>query len=138
MTEPKFLLELLVRLFTDPPGFYRGGQHPDGGIGRQVRHIVFLPPLADEPHLLARHALYAIIEHSMFVAASDPNPAGGEAACQITFRAPAPGGLLPFFSGQHELRSDRKSVGDVVFSAVAGFRDGEGQSNIGRIDALAP
>ena len=51
MTEPKFLLELLVRLFTDPPGFYRGGQRPDGGIGRQVQHIVFLltcrPPLAD-------------------------------------------------------------------------------------------
>ena len=42
MTEPKFLLELLARLFTDPPGFYRGAQRPDGGIGRQIQHIVFL------------------------------------------------------------------------------------------------
>jgi hypothetical protein len=40
--EAKFLFELLVRLLTDPLGFYRGNQRLDGGIGRQVRHIVFL------------------------------------------------------------------------------------------------
>ena len=57
MVEPKFLFELLVRLFTDPSGFDRGGEPLDGGIRRQVRHIVFLPssrpPLADEPDLVA-------------------------------------------------------------------------------------
>src|ERR1700691_1141644 len=61
VVEPKLLLELLVSLFTDPPGLDRGSERLDGGIGRQVRHIVFLlpsrPPLADEPDLVTRHAL---------------------------------------------------------------------------------
>ena len=30
VVEPKLLLELLVRLFTDPSGFDRGGEHLDG------------------------------------------------------------------------------------------------------------
>ena len=41
MVKPEFLFELLVRLFTDPPGFNRGGQHLDRGVGRQVRGIIF-------------------------------------------------------------------------------------------------
>ena len=53
MVEPQLFLELLVGLFTDPPGLDGGSERLDGGIGRQVRHIVFLlpgrPPLADEP-----------------------------------------------------------------------------------------
>ena len=141
MVEPKFLFELLVRLFTDPSGFDRGGQRLDGGIGRQVRHIVFLlagrTPLADEPHLVARHALDAIIEHSMLMAIRNPNTAGGEEACQPTFRAPTPADLFPFFLGQHRLGGDRRPVRDVVFSAFSRFCDGEGQGNIGRIDVLA-
>ena len=44
VVEPKLLLELLVGLFTDPSGLDRGSERLDGGIGRQVRHIVFLLP----------------------------------------------------------------------------------------------
>ena len=76
MIEAKFLFELLVRLFTDPPGFDRGRQRLDGGIGRHVRHIILLlagrTPFADEPHLVARHALHTIIEHSMFMTIGHP------------------------------------------------------------------
>ena len=43
MVEPKFLLELLVGLFTDPPDLDRGSERLDGGVGRQVRHIVLCP-----------------------------------------------------------------------------------------------
>ena len=105
MVKPEFLFELLVRLFTDPPGFNRGGQHLDRGIGRQVRDIIFLragqTSFADEPHLAARHALYTIIKHPMLMAVGHPNAAGGEAACQPIFRALTPGDLFPFFPGQH-------------------------------------
>lgn len=41
MVETAFLLEPLMRLFTDPSGLDCGGEHLDGGIGRRVRHIVF-------------------------------------------------------------------------------------------------
>ena len=72
MVEPELLLELLVGLFTDPPGLDRGSERLDGGIGRQVRHIVFLfpgrPPLADEPDLVTRHALHTVIEHPVLMA----------------------------------------------------------------------
>ncbi|GLR66630.1 hypothetical protein GCM10010909_13100 [Acidocella aquatica] len=105
MIEAKFLFELLVRLLTDPSGLDRGGQRFDGGIGRQVRHIIFLlacqTPLADEPHLRARHALYTIIEHLMLMAVGHPNTASGKAACQVTFRTLTLGDLFPFFPGQH-------------------------------------
>ncbi len=85
MIEPEFLFELLVCLFADPSGFYRGGQRLDGGIGRQVRDVIFFlagrASLANEPHLIARHALYTIIKHPMLMAVSHPNAAGGEVAC---------------------------------------------------------
>src|SRR5271169_5365810 len=100
MVKPKFLFELLVGLFTYPSGFDRGDQHLEGSIGRQVRHIVFLlsgrPPLADEPDLVARHALDTIIEHPMLMAIRNPNTAGREEACQPTFRSPTPADLFPF------------------------------------------
>ena len=42
MVEAEFLLELLMRLFTDPSGFDRGGELLQARIGWQVRHIAFL------------------------------------------------------------------------------------------------
>jgi len=36
VVDPKLLLELLVGLFTDPPGLDRGSERLDGGIGRQA------------------------------------------------------------------------------------------------------
>jgi len=64
VVEPKLLLELLVGLFTNPPGLDRGSERLDGGIGRQVRHIVFLAPEGKEmareriflEHLLNQHS----------------------------------------------------------------------------------
>ena len=42
MIEAKFFLELLMRLFTNPSGFDRGGERFQARVGRQVGHIVFL------------------------------------------------------------------------------------------------
>ena len=75
MVEAKFLLELLMRLFTDPSGLDRGSEHLEARIGREVRHIVFLlasrPAFADEPDFIARHALHTLIEHAVLVAIGD-------------------------------------------------------------------
>lgn len=137
-----FLLKLLVRLFTDPSGFDRGGERLDGGIGRQVRHIVFLlssrPPLANEPDLLARHAQHAIIEHPVLMAIRNTDTAGREETGQPTFGTPPPADLLPFLIGQYRLGGDWGPVGDVVLAAPSGFRDGEDQRDVGWVDVLAP
>src|SRR5260370_7586242 len=94
VVEPKPLLELLVGLFTDPPGLDRGSERLDGGIGRQVRHIVFLlpgrPPLADEPDLVARHALHTVIEHPVLMASPNPDTAGPEETSPPTLPSPPP------------------------------------------------
>ncbi len=141
VVEPKLLLELLVGLFTDPSGFDRSGERVDSGIGRQVRRIVFLlscrPPLADQPDLVARHALHTITEHPVLVAIGNPDTASGEETCQPTFGAPSPADLSPFLCGHHRLGGDRRMVGDVVVAGLSGFCDGEDQGNVGPIDVLA-
>jgi len=42
VVEAEFLLELLMRLLTDPSGFDRGGERFEARIGWQVRHIILL------------------------------------------------------------------------------------------------
>ena len=141
MVEAKLLLELLMRLLTDPSGLDRGGERLEGGIGRQVRHIVFLlagrPAFADEPDLVARHALHTIIEHAVLMAIRNADTAGREETCQPTFGAPPPTDLLPFPSGQQRFSRDRGLIRDVVFAGLSGLRDGEDQGNVGGIDVLA-
>lgn len=55
--EAEFLLELLMRLFTNPPGLDCRSELFQAHIARQVRHIVFLfagrPAFANEPDLVA-------------------------------------------------------------------------------------
>ena len=104
MVEAELFLELLVRLLTDPSGFDRGCEHLKAGISRQVRHIVFLfasrPAFADEPDLVAWHALHTIIEHSVLMAIRNADTVGCEETCQPTFGAPPPADPLPFAPGQ--------------------------------------
>src|ERR1035437_4005732 len=104
MVEPKLLLELLVGLFTDPPGLDRGSERLDGGIGGQGRHLEFLlpvcPPLAPQPDLAARQALHTVIEHPVLMAIRNADTAGREETCQPTFGAPPPTDPLPFAFGQ--------------------------------------
>ena len=94
MVETKLLLELLMRLLANPPGFDRSGESFEAHIGRQVRHIVFLlacrPAFSDEPDLVPRHALHAIIEHAVLMAIRNADTAGCEETCQPTFGAQPP------------------------------------------------
>ena len=89
VVKAKLLLELLMGLLTDPSGFDRRGEPLEARIGRQVRHIVFLlasrPAFADEPDLVARHALHSVIEHAVLMAIRNADTAGCEETCQPTF-----------------------------------------------------
>ena len=141
MIETEFFLELLVRLFTDPSCLDRGGECLEGGIGRQVRYIVFLlsvrPSLSHEPDFFTRHGLDATIEHAMAMAIGNPDTAGREETGQATFGASPPTDLLPFLIGQHRLDADRGTVGNMILAALSHFRDGKDQGDVGRVNVLA-
>lgn len=141
VVEAEFLLELLMRLLTDPSGFDRGGERFEARVGRQVRHIIFLlarrPTLADEPDLVARHALHTFIEHTVLMTVRNAHPAGREEACQPAFRAPPPTDLLPFLASQRSFSGDRGLFRDMVFAGLSCFCDRKNQGDIGRVDILS-
>src|ERR1700691_2122230 len=70
VVEAKFFLELLVGLLADPSGLDRGGERLEGGVGRQGGKIVFAlargATLADQPGLLARHVLHALVMDALW------------------------------------------------------------------------
>lgn len=141
VVEAEFLLELLMRLLTDPSGFDRGGKRFEARIGWQVRHIVFLfarrPAFADEPDLVARHALHPIIKHTVLMAVRNAHPAGREEACQTAFRSSPPADFLPFLAGQRSFSGDWGVFRDMVFAGLSYSCERKSQSNIGRVDVLS-
>ena len=139
---PKLLRELLMGLFTDPPGLDRGSERLDGGIGRQVRYIVFLflgrPPLADEPDLVTRHALHTVIGHSVLVAIRNADTAGREAACQPISLVPRRQLTLaiclrPITLQQRPLADRGRSICGAIPVAGAGRRSSWRTSKLGPI-----
>ena len=150
MVEAEFFLELLMRLFTDPPrldrggehfGLDRGGEHFERGVGRQVRHAVFLlsgrSALADKPDLVTRHALHAVALHPVLMTIRKADAAGRKEVGQRTLGTSSPTDFSPLLVSRHRLCAHRRLVGNVVLSALAGFGDREDQLNIGRVDGLA-
>jgi len=142
MIEAEFLLELLMSLFANPSGFDRGGERFEARIGWQVGHIVFLfarrSAFADEPNLLARHTLHAMIAHSVLVAIGDTNATRREETRQPAFRAPPPTDLLPCRVGQRRFGGDRRLIRDVVFARLPRFCDREHQRDIRWVNVLTP
>jgi len=64
--------------------------------------------------------------------------AGRKEAGQRTLGASSPTDFSPPLVSQHRLGADRRLVGNMVLSALAGFGDREDQLNIGPVDGLAP
>jgi hypothetical protein len=83
------------------------------------------PAFADEPDLVARHALHTIIEHAVLMAIRNADPAGREETCQPTFGAPPPADPLPRRCGQQRFSSNRGLIRDVVFAGLSGLREGK-------------
>src|ERR1700741_4682173 len=99
MVETKLLLELLMRLLADPPGFDRSGESFEAHIGRQVRHIVFLlacrPTFSDEPDLVPRHALQSVIAGCDTSEVLQPIESGLDAPAQLVEARAEAKQLLP-------------------------------------------
>ena len=95
------------------------------------------PAFADEPDLVAWHALHTIIEHTVLMAIRNTDTASRKETCQPTFGALPPADPSPRLSGQQRFCSDRGLIRHVVFAGLSGPRDGKDQCNVGRIDILA-
>src|SRR5271154_5881043 len=104
-------------------------------------HIVFLPAgrpaFADEPNLVARHALHAVVVHAVLMAIRKADASGCKETCQPTFGASPPVDPSPFPFGQQGFSRDWKSIRHAIFALPSGLRDGEDQSDVGGIDVLA-
>ncbi len=141
VVEAELLFELLMRVLTDPSGFNCRGERFEFCIGWQVRHIVFFPArrpaFADEPDLVARHALHTIVAHAALMAIGDTNAASREETRQPAFRAPPPTDLLPFDTGQRRFSGDGRLFRDVVFAGLPRFRNVESQRDVCGVDILA-
>src|SRR5258708_37967067 len=102
MVEPQLFLQLLMRLFTDPPRLDGSCQRLERNVSGQVRDVVLLlsarSSFAQDPHFIARHTLDTFIEHAGLWAFPEPDAPGSEGACRRAFRAPAPPDLPPLFA----------------------------------------
>lgn len=94
--------------------------------------------VADEPDLLAWHALHAIVEHPVLMTIRNADASSRKQACQPAFSAAPPAYLVPFLARQQRLGRDRRLVWDVILTAPAVSRHREDQINIGRIYVLTP
>lgn len=143
LIEAKLLLELLMRLFTNPSGLDGTGERLEAGVCWQVRCVVFLlagrTTLTDQPDLLISwHGLHATFGHTVFVAISDPDARCGEPAGETAFSAPLPTELTPFFTFQHPFSGNSHAIRQVIFAAAPTPGLGKDQSDIDQIDVLAP
>ena len=123
MVEAEFLLQLLMRLFADPPGFDGGGQGAHVGLGGQIGEIVFLlagcPQLADKPGCLARQMLLALVADALGRSVGYAHTESGEAGLQRALSSLAPAHLLPFGFGQHVLGRNRQEIWHVPLAGPA-------------------
>src|SRR5580692_10081054 len=104
VVEAEFFFELLMRLFADPSRLDRGGERLEAGVGRQVGKIGFAlargATLADEPGLLARHVLRALVVDALLRAIGDPYANGGEGGRQWSLGSLAPADAPPLRLGE--------------------------------------
>ena len=100
-TEPKLLLELLVRLLADPACLDSCRKPEQRRVRRQVAQVVFplaaASPFADEPDLFPRQVAVARIARSV----GDPHAQGRETSGQCSFAASTPSDTAPSAGSQH-------------------------------------
>src|ERR1700751_443446 len=111
MVEPKFLLQLLMSLFTDPSCLHHRSQAAQVHLGRQLGKIIFLLPgcavLADEPRFVAWQMLLTLIPYSLRRSVGGAHTDSSKSGFQPTFRPAAPAHSFPLGAGQHVFGRDR-------------------------------
>jgi hypothetical protein len=107
MVEPQLFLQLLMRLFTNPPRLDSSCQRLKRNVSGQIRDVVLLlsarSSFAQYPHFIARHTLDTLIEHTVLWAIRDADAPCREKACQRAFCTPTPTDLLSLYADQHRL-----------------------------------
>jgi hypothetical protein len=115
--EAQLFLELLMRLFANPSRLDGGGERLEAGVCGQVGEIVFSfargAPLADEPGLLARHVLHALVPDALRGTIGDPHAHGGEGGRQRPFGSFTPGHASPLRLGEHVFGRRGELIRDV-------------------------
>jgi len=105
MVEAEFFLELLVSLLANPTRLDGRCERFEAGVGGKVGEIVFLfarcAALADEPYLLARHVLHALVVDPLGRTVGDTHANRGEASFQRTLRPLAPTERAPLRLGEN-------------------------------------
>src|ERR1700676_2542531 len=107
MVEPQLFLQLLMRLFTDPPRLDGSCKRLKRNVSGQIRYVVLLlsarSSFAQDERFIARHTLDTFIEHAVLWAVRDADAPVREKACKQAFRTPGPADLLPACADQHLL-----------------------------------
>src|SRR6201995_2498695 len=121
--EAEFFLELLMGLFAGPSGLDRGGERLEVGVGRQVGKIVFAlargATLADEPGLLARHVLHALVVDALWRTIGAPHAHGGEGGRQRPFGSFTPADAPPLCGGENVFGTLGELIGDVALARAS-------------------
>src|SRR6202453_492108 len=140
VVEAKFFLELLVGLLADPSGLDRGGERLEAGVGRQVGKIVFAlargATLADQPGLLARHVLHALVMDALWRTIGDPHAYGGEGSRQRPFGSLAPADASPLCGGENVFSRRGELIGDAALARPPASGDRKREPDMARIDFL--
>src|SRR6266567_8136379 len=105
VVEAEFFFQLLMGLLTDPSRLDSGGERTKVCLGGQVGEIVFLlsgrPVFANEPSLLARKMLLALVPDPLRWSVGRAHTDSGEAGFELSFRAGSPADVLPLGIGEH-------------------------------------
>ena len=103
--ETKFFFQLLVSLLANPSRLDGGRQGAQVRLRRQVGEIVFLlsghPVFADEPGLLPRQMLLALVPDSLWWSVCYAHTDGGKTSLELPFRTGAPTNVPPCDIPQH-------------------------------------
>ena len=120
VVEAEFFLELLVGLLADPSRLDRRGERLEVGVGRQIGKIVFAlargATLADQPGLLARHVLHALVMDALWRTIGDPHAHGGEGGRQRPFGSFTPADASPLRGGGNVFGGRGELIGNMALA----------------------
>src|SRR6202021_212276 len=120
------------------------------GLGGPWR-ILFSPPrlgeaaalqgvggaaLADQPGLLARHVLHALVMDALWRTIGDPHAYGGEGSRQSPFGSLAPADASPLCGGENVFSRRGELIGDVALARPPASGDRKREPDMARIDFL--
>src|SRR5262249_29751313 len=105
-----------------------------GQIGEIVFSLSRHPVFADEPSLVPRQTLLALIPDPLRWSVCDPHAGRSKTSLELSFRAGAPTDGAPFGIGQHVFGRYRQDVGNVPLTGTAALGNRPDHPHIGRVN----